>query len=208
MTVRYLRSHAIDLPVAEKYQLGFVNPAENADEPFRGRLAIPYITPGGIKGFKFRCTRDHDCKAIGCTRYLYPEGQTHRIFNPAAFFNATDTIGVTEGEINAIVATEFVGIPTVGIPGTDAWKPNRNAWRRTFEDYDIVLIFTDEKDDASPRHPDGAGMDLARAISHDVGHRGRMVRCDTGYDVASMVANGKADTLRERAGLRERESLD
>jgi hypothetical protein len=42
---------------------------------------------------------------------------------------------------------------------------------------------------------------MALAISHDVKGRGRLVRCNQGEDVASIVASGKLGELREKAGL-------
>jgi hypothetical protein len=206
--ISYLRAHGIkDMDgkrIVEKYKLGMVNPASVDDEKYTGRLAIPYLTQAGIVAIKYRCVEDHDCKSVKYhAKYDQPEGQDTWIFNPQAFFDADDIIGVAEGEIDAIVATEFIGVPTIGIPGVDVWKANRKAWRRTLDDYETVLIFVDG--DVPRTEPDGRvvqpGLDMALAISHDVKGRGRLVRCNQGEDVASMVASGKLGELREKAGL-------
>lgn len=204
---RYLIEHGIDDgTIAQKYQLGVVNPAEPADNRFEGRLAIPYQTRAGIVWWKYRCTMDHDCKKYNEEvdqfhfKYDAPKGVEPAIFNPESFFAADDTIGVAEGEIDAIVATEILGIPTIGIPGVENWQKYRKIWRRTLEDYDNVLIFVDG-DGPTKVHPEGAGLAFARKVQEDVGSSALLVRCPPGEDVASMVASGQGDILRERAGL-------
>ena len=205
-TINYLRSHGLGKDEAVKYQLGFVNPVEPSDYQFEGRLSIPYITRNGVQAIKYRCVMDHDCKEYARdnhpqhAKYAAPLGQEARIFNPAAFFDAEDVLGIAEGEIDAIVATERLGLPTIGIPGVENWTKNRKEWRHTLKDYEHILIFVDG-DLPSERHPDGAGLEFARAVAKDVGPQARLVRCPSGEDVASMVASGQMDTLRERAGL-------
>ena len=205
-TIEYLTAHGVTKDMAERYQLGFVNPVEAADRQFEGRLSIPYITRTGIVAFKYRCTLPHDCKEYARdghplhAKYAAPLGQEPWIFNPAAFFDAEDVLGIAEGEIDAIVATERLGIPTVGIPGVEIWTANRKEWRHTFRDYEHVLIFVDG-DGPSQAHPEGAGLEFARAVKKDVGAAARLVRCPNGEDVASMVASGQMDVLLERAGL-------
>jgi hypothetical protein len=208
-TIKYLRAHGINLDIAQKYHLGLVNPVGPEDRQYEGRLCIPTLTRKGVVAFKYRCVEPHNCKAQpgDHKKYLAPHGQETRLFNPEAFFAADQVIGVTEGEINAIVATEFI-IPTVGIPGVDTWKPNRKPWKLAFADYETVLIFADMKDDPSERHPEGAGMFLARMIADDLGAKARLVQCDRDFDVAGMVAAGNAAKLRERAGIGERNTME
>jgi hypothetical protein len=198
-TIDYLRDHGMTKEMVAKYRLGFVNPAEPADRLYEGMLAIPYLTRAGIVAIKYRCVVDHDHGAFHHGKYSQPEGQDVWIFNPQAFFDADDVIGIAEGEIDAIVATEVVGMPTIGIPGVEIWKSNRKAWRRTLDDYSTILIFVD----GDVKREDGSqpGLDMARSVQSDVRGRGRLVRCDQGEDVASMVAKGHQDLLKERAGL-------
>jgi hypothetical protein len=197
-TINYLRDHGLTKEMAAKYHLGFVNPAESADNRYRGMLAIPYLTRAGVVAVKYRCVEDHDHSAFHHGKYSQPEGQDVWIYNPQAFFDADDTIGVAEGEIDAIVASETL-LPTIGIPGVEIWKANRKAWKRTLDDYSTVLIFVD----GDVRREDGSqpGLDWAKSVQSDVRGRGRLIRCDQGEDVASMVAAGKLSVLRERAGL-------
>jgi hypothetical protein len=198
MTIDYLREHGLTKEIAAKYQLGFVNPAEPADRRYRNMLAIPYMTQAGVVAMKYRCVEKHDHGALNHGKYNQPDGADPWIFNSKAFFDAEDTIGVAEGEIDAIVASEFL-LPTIGIPGVDNWKANRKTWRRTLDDYSRILIFVD----GDTKREDGSqpGLDWAKSVQSDVRGRGQLVRCLPGEDVASMVAAGKIELLKERAGL-------
>lgn len=200
-TIDYLKAHGLGYHDAVKYRLGVVNPADESDRKYEGRLSIPFITRAGVKWVKYRCVQDHDCATVpDHGKYIAPFGEDPIIFNPEAFFAADDTIGVAEGEIDAIVATEKLGIPTIGIPGVEIWQQNRKQWRHTLTDYDNVLIFVDG-DKPSQAHPDGAGLEFARAVQKDIGGKARLVRCPLGEDVASLVASGRSDYLLEKAGI-------
>jgi hypothetical protein len=185
-TTDYLESHALrTFDVLERYMLGIVPKGErNA-----GRLSIPYLTKAGTKAFKFRCVANHECHEVECVKYLL-EGDV-RIYNPDAFRDAGNVIGVCEGEVDAIVATTHL-LPSIGIPGANSWTPNKAIWKFALRDFDDILVFADGDD---------AGMKFAREVVSDLGSKAYLVRCDTKTDVASMVAHGEADTLRERAGL-------
>jgi 5S rRNA maturation endonuclease (ribonuclease M5) len=187
----YFQSHAVTMDMAERYQLGYVvNPAPQ-DRRFRGMLVIPYITRNGIKAIKFRCMEDHDHNIHG-GKYGVPAGQGARVYNPEAYFDAFNTIGICEGEIDALVATEVIGIPTIGIPGVEMWKGHVDQWKHTLKDYDEVIVFGDG---------DEAGKRMARQIQEDLGTRALIAQMDTGEDLASSVAKGNAALIRERAGL-------
>jgi hypothetical protein len=187
-TTKYLDEHALRTwDVLEEYVLGVVPQGDK----YAGWLSIPYLTRAGIKAIKYRCMRDHDCKEIEEHSKYILTGDV-RIFNPSAFADAKNVIGIAEGEIDAIVATTHL-VPTVGFPGTEMWTQNKAVWKFALRDYDEILIFADG---------DKAGKEYARLLQQDLGAtRAYLVACDDTLDVASMVAMGKADVLRERAGL-------
>lgn len=191
--VDYLKSHAIDPEIAGKYSLGYVSRAPRGEERFQGTLAIPYITRNGIVGIKYRCViKDCNHRQHG-GKYMQPHGQASRLYNSRAFFDASDDIGMAEGEIDAIAATEHVGLPTLGMPGAEQWQGHRTIWKIALKDYDMVVFFADG---------DEAGTKCGRTVTEDLGPKhGRLVRCDDGEDVASSVVKGRVDDLRERAGL-------
>lgn len=189
----YFAAHALESLTLEKYQIGCVTNPAPQDKRFRGMLVIPYLTARGVMALKFRCMEDHDHNThVPSGKYAVPSGQKPRIYNPAAYFDAFNQIGVCEGEVDAIVATEVIGIPTIGIPGVEMWKGNVDHWKHTLRDYDEVIVFGDGDD---------AGRRMARQIQEDLGTRALIAQCDSGEDLSSMVAKGHADAIRERAGL-------
>lgn len=187
--VDYLRSHAITFAIANQYRLGAVVDPLPVDSNYQGMLAIPYLTPGGVKAVKYRCVADHACDEHRHGKYSAPKGQRVRIYNTAAYFSAGDTIGVCEGEIDAIVATEKLGLPTLGVPGALQWRAHQVPWRLALADFEQVVIFADGDD---------AGQSFADDVAESVGAGALIVRCLPGYDVARTVAENKTDELLRR----------
>jgi hypothetical protein len=160
---------------------------EVGHEIYEGRLSIPYITRSGIVNMKFRCMEPHDCKEVGCPKYMGLSQQTN-IYNVGAFFADSPILGMAEGEIDTQVLDGLVGIPTVGIPGVKNWKPH---YERCFSDYERVLVFVDG---------DEAGRDFAKHVQYvleDV----TPVWMPSGMDVSSVYQAEGPDGLRKRAGL-------
>jgi len=102
-------------------------------------LSIPYITRSGVVDLRYRCIRDHDCKAEGCGKYLTRTGQRSRIYGVEDLIDAGSAICVTEGEMDRLILRQL-GYPTVGFPGSGTWKPH---YRRLFEDFNRIVVFAD-----------------------------------------------------------------
>jgi DNA primase len=177
----YLKAHSINYDIACRYQLGYVAEPLPGDERFAGRICIPYLTRSGVVSVNFRGLGD------ATPKYLKPHGQKARLFNARAYFEAGDTIGISEGEVDAIAATEHVGIPTLGVPGASNFDP---LWLPLFKDYQKVIIWADGDD---------AGETFARDTAELIGWRARIVTCPPGCDVASMVASGEVAILKQLA---------
>lgn len=176
-----------DYVVAAKYQLGYVADPLPGDERFTGMLAIPYIGP------------TFDCLAIkyrniagGKPKYSAPHGQKPRLFNSNAYFDSDAVVGVTEGEMDAIAATERMGIPSFGVPGVDTWTKMEQVWSPIFKDFLHVLVFA---------HGDEPGQRMAHEVAEAVGWRARIVQCPEGEDVASMIHAGRIEELRAKCQL-------
>lgn len=180
----YLTERGIgEYEIARKYRLGYVETPLQGDEHFRGRLAIPYLTRSGPASIKFRRLGHHGAK------YLYHPGQKVRLYNSEVANEADGVIGLCEGEIDAIVATERLGVPTMGVPGVEVWERMARVWSPIFKDFTRVWVFVDGDD---------AGKRLANDVAESLGWRARVVQCDSGEDLGSTVASGNGDALRKR----------
>lgn len=180
--IRYMTNHGIgEYWVADKYRLGFVADPLPGDERFKGMLSIPYLTGRGVRAIKYRRLANGDGP-----KYTQHQGQKPRLYNSDAFFRADNSIGLCEGEIDAIVASERLGIPTMGIPGSNIWSQMAQYWTPIFKDFRTVFVFADGDD---------AGKSLAGDVAESLGWRARLVYCEPGEDVASMVVAGLAEKL-------------
>jgi len=157
---RYLAGRGFTEATARSFRFGVV-PDEPlpGDEVFRGRLSIPYLTRAGVVSLRYRCIDQHDHDAADCPKYLgYPGSGTH-LFNVAALFGDGEFIGITEGELDAVVL-HALGIPATGVPGASNWKPH---FSRIFEDYGTVYVFADG-DKAGRKFGDKLADELDSAI--------------------------------------------
>lgn len=186
----YLEGRGLNAQVAGTFRLGVVEEPEVGHEMYRDRLSIPYLTKAGVVYIKFRCIEEHNCsdfKDSGHKKYLNTTTPT-RIYNTQAFFRDEPFIAITEGEIDAMVLHELVGIPAVAVPGVKNWKRH---YERCFTDYDRVFVFADG---------DEPGKDLARFLSSTLDEV-RVIQMPDGEDVNSVFLAEGPDALRKRAGL-------
>ena len=170
------------------YRLGVVIEPMPGDERFTGWLSIPYLTPRGVKAIRFRNLVTDEPK-IG-----QHNGQPGRLFNTAAYFSDSSVIGIAEGEIDALVATERLGLPTIGIPGVSMWTAHKGIWSPLFKNFRSVLVLRDG---------DQAGKDMADAITESLKLRARVIDMPEGEDVSSMVAKGREDEITKQFGESE-----
>lgn len=179
-----------DLPdeYGNPWRLGFVAEPDPGHEHLAGRLCIPYLTPlGGPVGANFRCIEPHDCDEYGHKKYYAQTGMGKRLFGAWVLGTASPVIGITEGELDAIVASS-VGIPSVAIPGAEKWQDH---WGYLFDGFEEVLVLGDG---------DKAGRRLADRLCGEL-PQARPVNIPDGYDVTTFVQQHGGAALKERAGL-------
>lgn len=189
--ISFLRDHGITGELAQEYKLGLVADPLPGDERFRGAVVIPFLPPRGIRNasiakVKFRMFD-------GPRKYDQHKGWPHRLFNTQAFFNAGSAIGIAEGELDAITASEYL-LPTMGCPGADAWK---DYWTSILKDFTRVYILGDGDD---------AGRQFASDMAEIIGWRARVVPFPDGADVCSMAASGGLDPIRQVISTSNEES--
>ncbi|MCP2200031.1 hypothetical protein LX90_003721 [Lentzea flava] len=176
--------------LVDKYRLGFVDDPLPGHEQYQGMLAIPYLRWAprigwSVATMRFRCLLancDHGGHRGG--KYASMPEHPPRIYNTLALLDDTDDIGVTEGEFDAITAS-VSGIPTIGIPGADAW---RKHFREPLLGYRHVYVFTD-----GDRAGNAFGELLIKELPNAL-----IVPMPTGEDVSSLVLKHGKHALLER----------
>lgn len=177
----YLTLRGIDQATAQRFRLGVATSPLAGHEAYRGRLAIPYLTPFGPVAIRFRCIQQHDCKEAGHPKYLSQEGIQNHLFNVAALKADSSVLCVTEGEIDAITL-DMCGIPAVGVSGANAWEEH---FKLCLEDFDTVYALGDG---------DAAGAKFSSFLAREVG--ARSIKLPEGSDVNDVYRSGGAQALR------------
>lgn len=182
----YLESRGLDEETVNGSRLGLVADPDPAHVQYEERLAIPFITPTGVVYMRFRCLREHDCKDLAHGKYEGAKGLETHIYNVPALHAADTTIAITEGELDALVATS-AGLPAVGVPGAHNWKP---FYSRLFDDFERVLILGDG---------DSAGREFTGKLMGTVPNA---IPCPMpkDEDVSSFVVKNGADAFLEFIG--------
>lgn len=191
--VKYFVDRGLSEEACEYFRLGSVENPLPGDESYRGWASIPYIARSGVVFIRYRCTQDHDCKAVHKTKYLGAQHLQPPLFNTRALFDDSDEICICEGEIDTMIAAQ-AGLTAIGVPGTGGWKP---YYGLLFRGYKTVFMLTDNDDK-------GAGSDLADRVVHSVSPFAGEVKkivMPSGHDVNSLVIEHGEDKLLEVVGL-------
>jgi len=150
---------------------------------YRGCMAIPYLRWSQWRGWSVAAIRYRRLDG-GKPKYLTMPGDKARLYNTHALTKYSKDISLTEGEIDAITA-ELAGVPAVGVPGAQMWKP---YFRELFMGYRNVNILADG---------DEAGMDFAKQVARTLPNA-RIIPMPDGEDVNSLVHKQGRDALLER----------
>ncbi|EHB47638.1 TOPRIM domain-containing protein [Mycolicibacterium rhodesiae JS60] len=166
---------------ATQFGLGFVADPLPGHEMYRGCLAIPYMRHSAWRGWSVASIRYRRLDGRD-PKYLSMPGEKNRIYNTQALTRYSRDMAVCEGEIDTITA-ELAGIPSVGLAGSQMWKP---FMRELFLGYRNVNILADGDD---------AGMDFAHQVAKTLPNA-RIIPMPDGEDVNSLVtARGKSALL-------------
>lgn len=188
-TACYLADRGIGREAAHGARLGSVCDPLPGDERFAGRLSIPYLSPAGVVGIKYRCTSSHDCKAESCQKYDQPDGQKPRLYGVNDLHRTEPYIVITEGELDALVCSAVVGVPAVGTPGT-TWLDH---YARVFVDYPTVLVSADNDLKADGTNP---GLKHARKVARAL-LGARVVEPPAGLDLSEWCLADGPDVVRK-----------
>ena len=175
----YLVNRGLTLEDARQFWVGIVDSPLPGHEMFKGRLAIPYVTPTGVVDLRFRSLTEEEPKYLGLP------GAVTSMYNVGALFKATNYICVCEGEIDTIVMNTKTHHKTVGVPGASNWKPHYN---RILNDFETVIVMADG---------DSAGHSFAQKITRELANV-RTVQMPDGEDVNSMYMKNGLEFINER----------
>lgn len=181
----WLEARKIDLDHARYEGLGVVVDPPAIHQDYAGRLAIPYITDFGPVKMSFRCLQDHKCSDHGHGKYLKEKGEESGLYGVRSFDDATDWIGITEGELDSLILRQ-IGIPAVAIPGSTNWQEH---WKNVFEDLSRVYVFADA---------DEAGLKMYKNIQDKLKMPVIRVRLPSGEDVNSTYVKYGAQAIIDR----------
>jgi len=176
----YLSSRQLSVDEAKVFHLGVVEDPLPGHEPYKGRLAIPYITPSGVVDIRFRdLTGTHDAKYMGLV------GAETTMFNTQALFVADKYICVTEGEFDCIMMSVKTRHPTVGIPGANNWKKH---YAKLLDDFDTVIVLADG---------DAPGLEFGKKIARELGNV-NIISMPDGEDVNSIMIRSGSEWIDRR----------
>jgi DNA primase len=190
----YLQGRGIGREAALAARLGFVSDPISGHERFEGWLSIPYCTPGGVVAMKFRRLGE------GTPKYDGPGGQKLRLYNAGLLANTTgEVVVIVEGELDAIIGTRVVGVPTVGTWGTN-WLDHHP---RCFADFARVLVVADHDEPKVVKEgekPVQVGVRQAKKIAATIPHS-EVIMPPLGLDLTDWVLQAGADEVRKAMGL-------
>lgn len=187
-----LAERGISEEVAARFQLGTITDPINGHEMYEGWISIPYITAlNDCVGFKFRRVDD------GKPKYGSPLGQKAHLYNVTDVLIQSPYIVVCEGELDTVITSGVLGIPAVGVPGVQAWKPH---FSKLFSGYDTIYVVGDNdiKEDGS-----NPGADFSKRVANEV-LNSQIVQLPPGMDINDhYLAYGADATKKLLVGERE-----
>lgn len=191
----YLEARGL-LGVATALRFGEVSSPLRADhQKYQGRLVIPsFSARGTVVDLAFRCIEPHDCgetvlwvddkdKPHTCRKYLFLSGVEKRLYHVESVATSEPVVHITEGQLDAATLVAC-GLPAVGVPGSQAWKPHCH---RLFQGFERVVFWADQDDK-------GASMDLFEKIRQGV-PAAEVMTVPPGHDVNSFFVEGGRDAV-------------
>lgn len=185
----YLDSRGIPLETAMRYRLGYVrDPYSTSHDLYTGRLSIPYLTRAGVVNMRFRCIEAHNCKDLRHGKYMGLPKLATPIYNVEALFSKASALVVSEGEIDALVSTELVGVPAIGLPGANGWK---SFYSNCLADFREVVVVGDG---------DPAGREMVAKLTDEI-DQSRGVVLPDGHDINSLYLEAGPFAVLDILGL-------
>ena len=178
---QYLLSRHLSVEEGKSFHLGIVKDPLPGHESYKGRLAIPYITPSGVVDIRFRSINDNPDEP----KYMGIPGAKTTMFNAQAVLTADSYICVTEGELDTVVLSAKTSHPSIGIPGVNNWKP---FYAKILDDFETVIVLADG---------DNAGLEFGKKLSRELPNV-NLLQMPEGHDVNSIIIQEGKEWIDER----------
>ncbi len=172
----YLESRGLSKQVVASFRIGYVGDPLPGDDWFKGCISIPYLTPAGVVGMKYRSVDGSNPK------YRKRSGEPNLLYNVSVLTTARKVV-LTEGELDVVAATE-AGLQAVGVPGAKSWK---KPWNRIFRNRQVTVLCDGDQ----------AGRELGEKLSNEI-YGCRVVELPDGEDVNSCLVKYGPGWLREK----------
>lgn len=117
-------------------------------------------------------------------KYLTVAGDSPRLYNTVELTKNIPRIAICEGELDT-VTSQLAGLPAVGLPGVQTWKP---YMRELFLGYRDVYVLADG---------DEPGMKFANRVAGELPNA-KIIPMPEGEDINSLVVKWGKDALLER----------
>lgn len=153
----WLGARGIDQGTAATARLGVVDSPHPGHARYRGMLCIPYLLGDGRPvQLRFRCMEQHEHRLHRHGKYNTMAGDPVRIYGVDRILNAGNEIHLAEGELDALVLRQVLGLNAIGVPGAQAWKGRH---RRMLAGFQRIYLWGD---------PDEAGAELVQTITRSL----------------------------------------
>jgi DNA primase len=180
---KYVAGRGISEKAAAALRLGTVGDGIEGFEQFRNRLAVPYLNMRKqVTGFKFRSLDPESDN-----KYLAMDGFETTLYNIQALGTPGGVLCLNEGEADVWSMTTL-GIPAVGVPGVNSWKPHH---KRLLDGFTVLYW----------PHDDKAGHQFAKALKQDLPE---VVMCGIPgglNDINEALMAGYGDRIREMVSV-------
>lgn len=171
-------------PLVNRLRIGYVGSPLQGFEAYQGCLAIPYLRRNPKNDWFTVSIRFRKLGDKPKPKYMTMPGDRPRLYNTYGLNFPTPVVGITEGELDALTATAC-GLPTVGVPGAQAWRPH---FADLFKGYETVLVFTDG---------DEPGAEFGETVASTI-PQARVVPSPPGEDINSILIKDGIEAVRKK----------
>lgn len=176
---------------ARALQFGVVQDPFPSHSGMVGRLVIGYFSADGVaQALKYRCLMCPG-KCENHPKYLGDEGASPSLYLAANLLSDdADTLWVTEGELDAAVLYQELGLCAIGYPGTGSWS---DLFTRAVapQDWERIVVLADGDD---------PGRNAAKKVAKEL--KAEIINLPEGEDVSSLYVKNPS-RLKNLLGLDE-----